>query len=140
MKRQKGKKEKRELIVELHDVSELSDIVKRNELVLIDFYTTWCPPCKMIAPIVETYAKKYRDVVFAKVNCEGSPDSPNAIMAKSQKIVAFPTFIAYSDGQEYDRIIGANRDGLLAMISNLQLGIPPPEKTEEEEESSCTIL
>ena len=47
-----------------------AEIVQGNDMVLVDFWATWCGPCQSFGPIYEEVSEKYPDVVFAKVNTE----------------------------------------------------------------------
>ena len=46
------------------------DVVKKNDMVLIDFWAPWCAPCRGFGPVFEAASEKYPDVVFAKVNSD----------------------------------------------------------------------
>jgi len=50
--------------------AEFEKTVTENDIVLVDFWASWCGPCKMFSPIYEAASEKYPDVVFAKVNTE----------------------------------------------------------------------
>lgn len=92
---------------------ELLDKAKEaKKLVVVDFTALWCGPCRFIAPILAGFAKKFPHVVFVKVDV----DEQKAI-AEEWKVEAMPTFAFVKDGQEIERIVGANKDGLLAAIT-----------------------
>ncbi len=69
--------------------------------VLIDFYATWCGPCKMIAPIIEEVANTRDDVVVCKVDV----DEAGAI-AHAYDIHSIPTLILLKDGKLADKAVG----------------------------------
>lgn len=77
---------------------------KSDKLVLIDFYATWCGPCKTMAPIVKEMEEKYGDnLEFRKVDIDEDPE-----LAEKYRIDAVPTFVILSTtGEEIDRIVGA---------------------------------
>ncbi len=69
--------------------------------VLIDFYATWCGPCKMIAPIIEEIANTRDDVVVCKVDV----DEQGAI-ANAYDIHSIPTLVLLKDGKLADKAVG----------------------------------
>lgn len=77
---------------------------KTEKLVLIDFYATWCGPCKEMAPIVKVMEEKYGDKLeFRKVDIDKDPE-----MAEKYRIKAVPTFVILSPtGEEIDRMEGS---------------------------------
>ncbi|MDF2955361.1 thioredoxin [Candidatus Alkanophaga liquidiphilum] len=79
------------------------EVIRKYPLVVVDFWAPWCPPCRMIAPIIEELAKKYAGrVVFGKLNTD-----ENMRTAASLGIMAVPTLMIYKDGRLVDQIIGA---------------------------------
>ncbi|RLI71695.1 thioredoxin [Archaeoglobales archaeon] len=79
------------------------EVLKNNENVVVDFYTDWCAPCKIVAPIIEELAKEYAGkVVFAKLNTDENTD-----IAQKFSISAIPTIIFFKNGKIVDQIIGA---------------------------------
>jgi len=100
----------------------LNDVIKRYDLVVVDFWAPWCAPCLMMAPIIEELAKHYAGkVVFAKLNVD---ENPRAAMRFD--IRAIPTFLVFKRGRLVARWLGAmpkealmaNIDGLLARRSS----------------------
>lgn len=80
--------------------------------IVVDFTASWCPPCKFIAPIFAELAKKFTNVTFLKVDV----DELKSVAADCQ-VEAMPTFIFMKDGKTVDKIVGADKDGLQAMVA-----------------------
>ncbi|MEM2109567.1 MAG: thioredoxin [Candidatus Odinarchaeota archaeon] len=79
-------------------------IVNESELpVLVDFYATWCMPCKMMAPVIEDLARKYAGkIIVGKVDVDKNPK-----LAVKYQIMSVPTFMVFKKGKSVDRIMGA---------------------------------
>lgn len=73
--------------------SEFAQTVSDNEIVLVDFWASWCGPCKAFAPTYEKSSNKHEDVVFAKVDTESEQQ-----LAAQLQIQAIPTLMAFRDG------------------------------------------
>merc|ERR1711993_139822 len=82
-----------------------------EKLVVIDFYATWCGPCKVIAPQIEAMSKEMAEVVFLKVDVDENEDA-----AQEYNISAMPTFIFIKNQAKVSDMMGANADKLKAMI------------------------
>lgn len=81
--------------------------------VLIDFWASWCGPCRMISPFVEQLAKEYEGkIVVAKVNIDEEPD-----LATTYQVMSIPTLMIFSDGKKVDRLVGANAQALSQMVA-----------------------
>ena len=86
--------------------------LSKNHLTLVDFWATWCGPCRMIAPVVEELAGETEGVTFAKVNVDENGD-----VAMGLGIQAIPTLILFKDGQAVDQVVGVqSKQALKAMI------------------------
>lgn len=86
--------------------------LSKNPLTLVDFWATWCGPCRMIAPIVEQLAAETEGVTFAKVNVDENGD-----VAVGLGIQAIPTLILFKNGQAVDRVVGVQtKEALKALI------------------------
>lgn len=77
--------------VELNS-SNFKDAITGNDIVFVDFWATWCGPCKSFAPIYEAAAEKYPDIVFAKVNTEDEQD-----LSASFQIRSIPTLMIFRE-------------------------------------------
>ncbi len=82
-------------------------------LVLVDFFATWCGPCKMISPHLEELAKEKSDVKFLKVDVDNHPD-----LKVSYQVKSIPTLVLFKDGIEVSRRVGfAMKQDILKWIS-----------------------
>ena len=73
---------------------QFNDIVSDNEIVLVDFWASWCGPCKQFAPTYATSSEKHPDVVFAKVDTEAEQQ-----LAAAADIRSIPTLMAFKKGK-----------------------------------------
>ena len=96
---------------------------------IVDAFATWCGPCKMIAPKVVEYSKKYTDARFYKVDVDEVPD-----VAQELGIRAMPTFKLFKDGEDFETVMGANPVALEAAVAKGLEGGAKAEKTEKAEE------
>ena len=85
------------------DKSNFDKEIKSDKLVVVDFWASWCGPCKAMSPILEDLSKEMKNVVFAKVNVDENTDLPSKL-----GIMSIPTFVVFKDGKEVERIIGSN--------------------------------
>ena len=78
-------------------------VIKSEGVVMVDFWATWCGPCKIVAPVVEELAKEYEGkATFAKVNTDENSD-----IAGKYNIRGIPTLMFFKDGKVLDQIVGA---------------------------------
>ncbi|KAJ9654379.1 thioredoxin trx1 [Neophaeococcomyces mojaviensis] len=90
---------------------------KSGKIVVIDYFATWCGPCKVIAPkIVEmSQEAKYSDKVdFVKIDVDQVSD-----VAAEQGIRAMPTFAIFKDGEKVDEVVGANERAIRSALDKL---------------------
>ena len=74
----------------------------KQGIILIDFFATWCGPCRMLSPIMEELAKDMENKVkIAKLDIEAQED-----IASKYQVTSVPTLILFKDGKEFDRLVG----------------------------------
>ena len=77
------------------------EVLNTTQTVVIDFYATWCGPCKMYTPIVEEFAEENQDIKVVKIDIDESQD-----IAFEYNVMSIPTTIIIKDGKEVDRAVG----------------------------------
>ncbi len=94
---------------------EYDAFVSNRSLAVLDFYATWCGPCKMLAPVFEEVAAKYPDVAFAKVNTD-----EEASLAVKFGIQVIPTLVFLRNGEVVKTTTGyMDADALSAIVDSL---------------------
>ena len=88
------------------------EVLDYKGTVMVDFYATWCGPCKMTGPIIEELATEKSDVKFVKVDVD-----QNQELSSQFNVFSIPTFIVFKDGQPVNQFVGAmSKEGFLAEI------------------------
>ena len=78
---------------------------------VVDFWASWCGPCKMMAPILDETAAEYADVTFGKVNVDEQPALANAF-----RVNAIPTLVFFKDGKAVQQAVGLQQKAALKRI------------------------
>ena len=87
----------------------------KGGLVIVDYSTTWCGPCKVIAPKFDEFSEKYPDAVFLKVIGDASPEASK--LMKREGVRSVPSFHYFVDGEKVDVVNGANAEAIEAAIT-----------------------
>ena len=102
------------MVTQFKTASEFDSAIAQDKLVVVDFYATWCGPCKMIAPLLEKFQNEYSNIKFLKIDVDqlGS-------LAQEYNVSSMPTLILFKNGEEVNRVIGANPAAIKQALASL---------------------
>jgi thioredoxin len=90
-------------VLDIGDSEFKKEVLECQEPVLVDFWATWCAPCRAIAPAVEELASQYKGKVkVAKINIDDNQDTPQQYGVRS-----IPTLLLFKGGKVVEQIVGA---------------------------------
>ncbi len=90
------------MVLEITD-SNYKELLAEGKPMVIDFWATWCGPCRMVSPIIDELAAEYGDeVVVGKYNVEDGND-----VAAEHAILSIPTVLFFKEGKLVDKVVGA---------------------------------
>ena len=88
------------------------EVLQDSGTVLVDFWATWCGPCRMLSPIVDEVAEERSDVKVGKVNVDEQPD-----LAAQFGVMSIPTLLVFQNGRLVNQAVGARpKSGVLALL------------------------
>lgn len=103
----------KESVIHVTDDNFDSEVLKSEQLTLVDFWAPWCGPCRAVGPILEDLAKSYEGKMkITKINVD-----ENQKTASAYGVQSIPTLILFKGGRQIDKIVGlASKDRLEAFI------------------------
>lgn len=100
-------------VLKLNKENFKKEIGDSKGITLVDFYATWCGPCKMIAPVIEEVAKEREEILIGKVDVDEENE-----LAATYNVMSIPTLIVFKDGKEYARTLGyKSKQEILDLLS-----------------------
>lgn len=104
-------------VLEFTDDNFDSEVINSDKPVLVDFWATWCAPCKAIAPTIDALADSFNGKVkIGKVNVDDNPGIPGQFGVRG-----IPTLILFKDGKVVDQLVGAIPKNQLEELINKAL-------------------
>jgi thioredoxin 1 len=102
--------------VQVTDSSFVDKVLTSDKPVLVDFWATWCGPCKMVAPVLEEIAAENREkLTVAKLDVDANPNT-----ARHYEVMSIPTLMLFKGGRPVKKIIGARpKAALLADLAGV---------------------
>ena len=89
-----------------------AEVLEANGTVLVDFWASWCGPCKMIGPIIDQIADERSDVKVCKINVDDEPE-----LAAKFRVMSIPTLLVFKGGEVVNQSMGAKpKTAILAML------------------------
>ena len=89
-----------------------SEVLKSDKTVLLDFWASWCGPCRMIAPFLDEIAQEREDIKVCKINVDEEPE-----LATRYQVVSIPTLFVIENGQIVNQSLGVKpKEQILAML------------------------
>lgn len=89
-------------VIELTNENFEQEVLHSDKPVLVDFWASWCGPCRMLSPIVDEVAEERSDIKVGKVNVDEQQE-----LARKYGVMSIPTVIVFRDGDEYRKSVGA---------------------------------
>lgn len=89
-----------------------NEVLNSDKPVLLDFFASWCGPCRMVGPILDEIAEEREDIKVCKVNIDEQPE-----LAHRYRVMTIPTLMVLKDGQIIEQSVGAKpKHQILAMV------------------------
>ena len=88
--------------LETTDATFTADVLESETPVVVDFHAAWCPPCRVMSPILAELATERPDVRFVKLDVDDNADT-----AVRYGVLSMPTFMVFRDGEPVLRLVGA---------------------------------
>ncbi|MDR0843348.1 MAG: thioredoxin [Acidobacteriota bacterium] len=104
-----------EFVSAVGDQTFETEVLNSPSLVLVDFWATWCGPCRMLAPVIEKIAEEYKGKVkVLKLNID-----ENTVTSGKYSIRAIPTLLLFKDGVVKEQVVGNTSQGAITkMLDN----------------------
>lgn len=100
-------------MIEITD-NNFNDTIKENKVTVVDFWATWCGPCRALSPLIDKLEKEFSNITFCKANVEEAEE-----FAEQFGVQNLPCVIFFKDGKEINRVVGNNQAKIREVIESL---------------------
>ena len=87
------------------------EVMESEKPVLLDFWASWCGPCRMVGPVIDAIAEERDDIKVGKVDVDAQPE-----LAATFQVMSIPTLVVVKDGQVFNRTMGAQPKGQILKL------------------------
>ena len=99
--------------IKIHEHNFHDEVINSDKPVLLDFYASWCGPCRMVAPILDEIAHERPDIKVGKINVD-----TEAALAKQFRTYSIPTLVVMKNGVVTQQVVGArSKEQILELLS-----------------------
>jgi len=99
-------------IIELTSETFDAEVLQSDQLVIVDFWATWCTPCRMLAPVLEEIAAERTDIKICKINVDEAQD-----IAEKYGVMSLPILIFFENGEAVNESLGLiSKDQLVSLL------------------------
>lgn len=89
-----------------------SEVINAKEPVLLDFWASWCGPCKMVSPVIDEIAKESGNIKIGKINVDEEGE-----LARNFKVMSIPTLMVFKNGKQYNSTVGVqSKQNILKLL------------------------
>jgi thioredoxin 1 len=101
------------MVTTVKSAQEFKEALNHDGLVVVDFFATWCGPCKMIAPLLEKFSVEYPSAKFIKVDVDEL-----STVAQEYEVSSMPTLLFFKGGKIVQTVVGANPGAIKQAIAS----------------------
>lgn len=99
-------------VININQKNFHEEVLESHKPVLLDFWASWCGPCRMVSPIVDEIAIERSDIKVGKINVDEQPE-----LAAQFRIMSIPTLVVMKDGKVVNQAVGARpKSQILALL------------------------